>query len=94
MDEDLFALNVFSVVNLTRVVLPHMLQRWIFVSSFCTLHVGVFLFKLKTQYIFYFCHAMPLQGLWEYCPDVQLCWQSRSSLLWNLHGLKTRLEWC
>ena len=28
MDEDLFALNVFSVVNLTRVVLPHMLQRW------------------------------------------------------------------
>jgi len=27
VDEDLFALNVFSVVNLTRVVLPHMLQR-------------------------------------------------------------------
>ena len=31
VDEDLFALNVFSVVNLTRVVLPHMLQRWNFV---------------------------------------------------------------
>jgi len=27
VDEDLFALNVFSVVNLTRVVLPHMLHR-------------------------------------------------------------------
>merc|ERR1712210_299196 len=27
VDEDLFALNVFSVVNLTRVVLPHMLER-------------------------------------------------------------------
>ena len=33
VDEDLFALNVFSVVNLTRVVLPHMLQRWDFVQN-------------------------------------------------------------
>ena len=47
---------------------------------------------LETQYVFYLCHVMPLQGLWKYCPDVQLCWQSWSSLLWNLHGIKTRLE--
>ena len=37
---------------------------------------------------------MPLQGLWEYCPDVQLCRQSWSSLLWNIHGLKTWFDWC
>ena len=37
VDEDLFALNVFSVVNLTRVVLPHMLERWFLspIFAFC-----------------------------------------------------------
>ena len=61
-------------------------------SVFCTLCVTIRNWKPNLSSTFF--HAMPLQGLREYCLDVQLCRESWSSLLWNLHGLKTRLGWC